>query len=193
MQPIPTPQVLDPDRILDNDRGDFTADHKARAQLLEDALHETCAYSQQLWRDLDAMRGYLLNCLPPDPRSPGPHLTASASPTGPDDDTGWDNWITAYATVTSVLCGPHGDSGFGLSEGRREATVRRTGPALRIHADHPDLGAPDHHGAATPAATTPEPPAAASVPRLRTGRTAAMAVLVFLALRGLRPRRRGLP
>lgn len=31
MQPIPKPHILDPDRILDNDRGDFTADHKARA------------------------------------------------------------------------------------------------------------------------------------------------------------------
>lgn len=94
------------------------------------------------------MRGYLLNSLPPDPRAPGPHPTASASPTGPDDDTGWDNWIAAYATVTSVLCGPNGDSGYGLGEGRREANLRRTAPVLRIHADHPGLGEPANQAVA---------------------------------------------
>lgn len=192
MQPIPTPQVLDPNRILDNDRGDFTADHEARAQLFKEALHETCAYAQQLWHDLDAMRGYLLNSLPPDPRSPGPHPTASASPTGPHDETGWDNWITAYAAVTSVLCGPHGDSGYGLGEGRREATLRRTAPVPRIHAEHPGLGTPDRPAAAH-AAATQEPPAQRAPARSRTGRTATMAVLILLALRGLRPRRREIP
>jgi hypothetical protein len=178
--------------VLDNDRGDFTGDHESRAQLFEEALHETCAYAAQLWHDLDAMRGYLLNSLPPDPRSPGPHPTASASPTGPDDDTGWDNWITAYAAVTSVLCGPHGDSGYGLGEGRREATLRRTAPVLRIHAEHPGLGTPDRQAAA-PATTTQEPPAQPVPARSRTGRTATMAVLILLALRGLRPRRREIP
>jgi len=192
MQPIPTPQVLDPDRPLDNDRGDLIADHQARAQLLDDALHQTCSYAQQLWHDLDAMRGYLLNSLPPDPRSPGAHPTASASPTGPDDDTGWDNWIAAYATITSVLCGPHGDSGYGLSEGHREATLRRTAPVLRIHADHAGLGTPDHQDLAH-AATTLESPALPPVARSRTGRTTALAVLILLALRGLRPRRRSFP
>lgn len=188
MQPIPSPQVLDPDRILDNDRGDFTADHEARAQLLDEALHETCTYAQQLWHDLDAVRGYLLNSLPPDPRAPGPHPSASASPTGPDDDTGWDNWITAYAAVTSVLCGPDGDSGYGLSEGRREATLHRAAPVLRIQAGHPALG----QTAAQEVSAGVEHAAMKfhHRGRSRTARAAATTVLVLLALRGIRPRRR---
>lgn len=95
MQPIPTPQILDPDRQLANDRGSLSTaeDHEARAELLDKALHETCAYAQQLWHQLDADRQYLMGSLPPDPRSPGPHPRASASPTGPDDQQGWDNWI----------------------------------------------------------------------------------------------------
>lgn len=139
MQPIPTPQVLDPDRVLTNDRGDVTVDHEARAALLDEALQATCSYAQQLWHDLDAMRAYLLTSLPPDPRAPGPHPTASASPTGPDDADGWENWITAYAAVTSVLCGPHGDSGYGLGEARREAELRQTAPGLAPPAHHPDV------------------------------------------------------
>jgi hypothetical protein len=188
MQPIPVPQVLDPDRILDSNRGSSTADQEDRAQLLDEALHETSSYAQQLWHDLDAMRGYLLNSLPPDPRSPSPHPTASASPTGPDDDTGWDNWINAYAAVTSVLCGPHGDSGYGLGEGRREANLRRTAPVLRIQAEHPDArDVPAHDGAEGNelAATKSQ-----DYGRRRTTRAVATTVLVLLALRGLRPRRR---
>jgi hypothetical protein len=192
MQPIPTPQVLDPDRPLFNDRGDFTANHETRAKLLDDALHHTCAYAQQLWHDLDAMRGYLLDSLPPDPHATDPHTITSASPTGPDDDTGWENWITAYATVTSVLCGPHGDSGYGLSEARREATLRRTTPVLRIHADAQRLGTPNHQEGPHTAATQ-EPLGPPPEPRYRTGRMAAMALLVLLAVRGLRPRRRRFP
>src|SRR6185437_787994 len=104
MHSIPTPQVLDPDRILVNDRNNFTVDHESRADQLNEALHASCAYAQQLWHDLDAIRGYLLHSLPPDPRQPMQNPTASASPTGPDDDAGWDNWVAAYAAVTSILC-----------------------------------------------------------------------------------------
>lgn len=189
MQPIPTPHVLDPDRILSNDRGDLTVDHEARAQLLDDALHETCAYAQQLWHDLDAMRAYLLTSLPPDPRAPGANPTASASPTGPDDDTGWDNWINAYAAVTSVLCGPHGDSGYGLGEGRREATLRRTAPVLRIQAEHPELN-PAPESESQPRSEVRAEAHSHADGRPRTARAAATAVLVLLALRGLRPRPR---
>ena len=175
-----------------NDRGDFTADHEARAQLLDDALHQTCAYAQQLWHDLDAMRGYLLDSLPPDPHAPGPHPTTSASPTGPDDDTGWDNWITAYATVTSVLCGPHGDSGYGLSEARREATLRRTAPGCYASRPTTQISARRTTRTAAHAESHAGTPPAVRPP-IPKGRTAGMAVLVFLALRGLRPRRRGFP
>ena len=184
MQPIPMPQVLDPDRILNNDRGDLVADHEARAQLLEDALRESCAYAQQLWHDLNGTRAYLLDSLPPDPRLPGTHRTASASPTGPDDDAGWDEWINVYAAVTSVLCGPHGDSGYGIGEGRREAELRRTAPVLRVEADHPDLGAAAH----TEQVHTPEAASAVQPRRSRTARAAATVALVLLALRGLRRR-----
>lgn len=188
MQPIPIPQVLDPDRILDNSRSDLVADHEARAQLLEAALHDTCDYAQQLWHDLDAMRGYLLHSLPPDPRTPSSHPVSSASPTGPDDDSGWDNWVTAYASVTSVLCGPRGDSGYGLGEARREATLRRAVPTLGVAAERADPGetpTPDDH-----AADEGISPKSRDGGRSRTARAGITTVLVLLAIRGLRPRRR---
>lgn len=186
MQPIPKPHLLDPERILVNDRGGFTVDHETRAHALDKALKETCEYAQQLWQDLDGVRSYLLHCLPPDPRAPGAKPTASASPTGPDDEQGWENWIQAYATVTSVLAGPQGDSGFGLSEARREARDRRTAPVLALAAEHPDVDlAP-----AEPPRHTEAP--AAQPARAKTGlsRTLGAAVVVLLALRGLRPRRK---
>jgi hypothetical protein len=183
MQPIPTPQVLDPDRVLDNDRGDLTSDHQARAALLDDALHKTCGYARQLWDTLDGVRGYLMDSLPPDPRSPGAAPHSSASPTGPDDQQGWDNWISAYASVTSALCGPHGDSGYGLGEARHAAELRRTAPNLKLYAEHPEL-----------TGTVPQPAPATSTPAAArprgSARTLATAVLVLLAVRGLMPRRR---
>lgn len=202
IQPIPTPQVLDPDRVLANDRGDFTVNHEAPAALLNEALHATCSYAEQLWHDLDAMRGYLLTSLPPDPRTPGLPPTASASPTGPDDADGWDNWIAAYAAVTSVLCGPQGDSGYGLSEARREADLRRTAPVLARPAHHPDVFDRQTAPASTPVAQTstttrPSPHRASREPSPPTGphrmHTAATVVLAFLALRGLRTRRPNRP
>ena len=152
--PIPTPHVLNPDRLLANDRGGFgTADdHKSRADLLDKALQDSCAYAQQLWDNLDAVRHYLMDSLPPDPRSPGPHPSPSAAPTGPDDEQGWENWIAAYASVTSVLCGPHGDSGLGLHEARGAAQERRTAPVLNLHSRRPELRQAD-------AASAPEPEA----------------------------------
>lgn len=192
MQPIPKPHILDPARILDNDRGDFTADHKARAELLGAALHETCEYAQHLWDDLNSMRKYLLDSLPSDPREPGPHR-ASATPSGPDDDQGWQNWIDAFAEVTSVLCGPHGDSGFGLGRARQEAQLRRNAPILKIAAEHPHSGgtedapSPDDHD------PPPERPhvserSQTEAPR-RLARGPATTVIALLALRGLRRRR----
>lgn len=97
------------------------------------ALRRTTAYARMLWADLDAMRRYLLQSLPPDPRLPGP-VALGASPTGPDDEQGWARWCAAYAEVTSVLAGPRGDSGFGESEARREAQTRRLAPTRRVEA-----------------------------------------------------------
>jgi hypothetical protein len=184
MQPIPAPEVLDPDRVLDNDRDDLTADHQARAALLEDALHKSCDYARQLWNTLDGVRTYLWDSLPSDPRSPGSHPHLSASPTGPDDEQGWDNWITAYASVTSVLCGPHGDSGYGLGEARHAAELRRNAPSLNLYAAHPELA-----GNPQPSAAPADAPATAR--RRGSARTLATIALVVLAARGLLPRRRG--
>jgi hypothetical protein len=200
MQPIPTPQLLDPDRVLDNDRNEVTADHQARAALLETALHESCDYAQQLWNSLDATRHYLMDSLPSDPRAPGPHPHAGATPTGPDDEQGWQNWIATFAAVNSTLCGPQGDSGYGLSEARQTAQERRSAPILQLHAEHPQLSSPaaagtDPAGEHTPTSSQHQQPgtdratAAHRPPGRGLGRPALTAVLVFLAMRGLRPRR----
>lgn len=187
MQPIPPPQVLDPDRVIDNDRGDLTVDHQARAVLLEDALHKSCEYARQLWSTLDEVRGYLMSSLPPDPRSPDSSSQVSASPTGPDDEQGWHDWMATYASVSSVLCGPHGDSGYGIGEARHAAELRRTAPTLTLHAEHPELGsAPQPRSPAAGSADTAPAPAAGSH---SSARMLGTVVLVALAARGLLPRR----
>lgn len=201
MQPIPTPRVLDPERPLANDRGDFgtAEDHRARADLLDNALHESCAYAQQLWHHLDAVHHYLIESLPSDPRSPGLHPRVSAAPTGPNDERGWDDWITAFASVASVLCGPQGDSGYGLGEARRKAEERRTAPVLNFHASHPDLGDSERAAGSTArhqdwlesSPREQHSPDSGSATGKSSGlqRPALIAVLVVLAVRGLRPRR----
>ncbi|HST49964.1 hypothetical protein [Jatrophihabitans sp.] len=187
MHEIPKPELLDPDRLLLDDRNDLTADeHASRAALLNQALHESCGYAQQLWQSLDAVRGYLLDSLPPDPHALDPDALdqpgrRSAAPTGPDDEAGWENWITAYATVTSVLAGPHGDSGFGSDEARREARDRRQvlpePPAAPEPVREP---APEAAGLA---ARRPDGHTAAGRSRLRL---AARVAVLLLAIRGLR-------
>jgi hypothetical protein len=128
---IAKPEVLDPHRILQNDIDKVTANHEAPAVLLQRALNDSCGYAEQLWDTLNAQRQYLLDCLPPeqrtapDPIPNRPTLVGSGASIGPDDEQGWQTWITAFAAVTSVLCGPHGDSGFGLSRARQEARRRR--------------------------------------------------------------------
>ena len=196
-QPIPQPELLDPDRINRDAREHFTTeDHRARADLLSQALEDSCAYARQLWQTLDEQRLYLLQSLPADPRTPGAHAVG-ASPTGPDDERGWRNWIGAFAATTSALCGPHGDSGFGLSEARAQAQLRRTAPEMRMRAHDPtvDTGTDEvkterHRGAlGSDSSRTTSPKS--SVPRtLETNRAAkiiAAAVVTVLALRGLRP------
>lgn len=182
MQEIPKPQLLDPDRVDRDEREEMTADdHSSRAQLFAVALEETCEYADQLWTQVNALRGYLLDALAPDPRLPGVHTRISASPIGPDDETGWQKWIEAYATTNSVLCGAHGDSGFGLSEAREQAQVRRSAPELNLHVRHP--------------ATTAEAPPKSSEPAEQPKRApswsplkvAGAAIITVLTLRGLRP------
>lgn len=192
MQPIPEPHLLDPDRLLQNQRGDFPQindDHRTRADLLDKALHETCGYGRQLWENLDAVRQYLWDSLPADPRSPGPHPSLAAHPTGPADEDGWRNWIAAYASVTSVLCGPQGDSGFGINEAEHAARLRRTAPNVKVLATHPDVVAPaDPPPSAAPARTAARDNTTAA-PGSSMMRVLGVAVLVLLAIRGLRPGR----
>ena len=89
MDPIPAPELLDPERVLFADRDEMTLlEHRTRSQQLDDALHASCAYAAQLWQHLDAARHYLYDSLPPDPRAPGTTPHACASPTGPDDEPG---------------------------------------------------------------------------------------------------------
>src|SRR4051812_40369218 len=127
-RPIPEPELLDPGRMLVDDRDGFTVDdHRNRANLLAEALADSCRYAQALWQQLDEVRAYLVRSLPDDPQRPDARRHATA-PTGADDDVGWDDWMATYAAVTSRLCGPHGDAGFGADEARGAAYARRVAP-----------------------------------------------------------------
>lgn len=191
MQEIPKPELLDPDRVDRDDREDMTAeDHRSQAQLLSKALEESCGYADQLWQQLNEVRAYLLASLPPDPRLPGHKDTASASPTGPDDQVGWERWISTFANTTSVLCGAHGDSGFGLSTAKEEAQVRRTAQVLNMQHRLVEDGIkppPGFEASAAPAAA-PAPAAAASATARGWSalKIAGAVVTGALALRGLR-------
>lgn len=157
MDEIPMPSVLDPDRMVSNSRDDMSVHEKAGlSEDLEEALRQSCEYGQQLWRDLDAVRGYLLDSLPAIPgEGSGRQGAVSAAPAGPDDEEGWQNWMAAFAAVTSALAGPHGDSGYGMSEARREAQQRRAAPTVTGaggrftgHEYDPRQAAEDSHRAA---------------------------------------------
>jgi hypothetical protein len=134
---MPLPQVL---RKFQPhlDGSERTADESQRLSLLENALEDTRSYGEILWKGIEGLRAYLLSSLPPDPRAPGPH-GSSASPTGPDDEDGWQRWMAAYAEATSALAGPQGDSGYGWREARHEAGIRRNAPNVRLLARHPEL------------------------------------------------------
>ena len=195
MQEIPKPQVLDPDRPLRHRGTEVRADVRPRDELLDIALHESCAYGQTLWDQLNAIRRYLLDSLPPDPRAPVPHRTAASSPTGPDDEQGWANWINTFGAVSSTLCGPHGDSGFGLTRAREEAQLRRTTSAVvtfaAVRADDPPPKptAPgrNHVDAHKNARSSEQPHDGLGRSLARTGVTL---LLAALAVRGIRPQRR---
>lgn len=126
MQKIPMPDVLNADRIPGDKREEVTVDfHRARAENLQIALEKSCEYAVQLWHHLDAARGYLVGSLPSASQSgDDSDAAACAAPRGPQDVDGWTKWADAYAAITSVLAGPHGDSGFGREEAVREAQQR---------------------------------------------------------------------
>lgn len=183
VQPIPKPEILDANRPIHRDRGNS----------VEQALSESCAYANMLWDDLDSVRRYLLDSLPPDPSTPGAHPGMSASPTDPTDDVGWQRWKDTFASVTSVLCGPHGDSGFGVERANEEEHRRRVLPSLIAMKQ----SSTDH--AATPRTRHSESPAAAHshqpdgrhpTTSWTPTRVVTAAALGVLVLRGLRPRRR---
>ena len=114
---IPVPEVLDPGRPLRPHGTEVVEDDRPEAVVLRQALDQSCAYGQQLWAELNRMRAYLLEILPPvlpDRRS----RRADASPDGPDDDARWQSWMDSFVAVTSALCGP----------GRRRRFWPREGP-----------------------------------------------------------------
>jgi hypothetical protein len=195
MHPARKPELIDPDRVTATDRDDMTTlEHRNRAQQLDDALHASCEYATALWEHIDAIRRYLFESLPSDPRAPGPSPRWSASPTGPDDDEGWQSWIATYSAATSILAGPHGDSGLGLSEAKHAASARRDAPTVQLLAQT-GYAKPSSPPAAAeqPAAEQPmpSPPAADARPArvpdaaLRPLRAIAAGVVGALALRGL--------
>ena len=125
MEPFPKPEMLDPDRLILGAGDDMNvADHRDQAEILKRALTLSCEYAEQLWLDVARARTYLLESLPPDPYS-SEASRRWTSPGGKDDHEGWQRWIDAYTELTSVLAGPHGDSGMGRSEALRAAALRR--------------------------------------------------------------------
>lgn len=182
LSPIQKPELLDAERAKTDEREEMTLDeHRDRARLLSQALEDSCAYAEQLWETLDATRRYLYESLPPEPHDGlGAHPTGAA-PTGPADEDGWRAWVNAFSEVTSVLCGPHGDSGFGFTTAREAERLRRAS------------GGPVYEGPAAPPAPA-EPARAPGLAAMATdrghgaARAGAIAVLAILALRGLRPR-----
>ena len=121
---IPVPEVLDAGRPLRPHGTEVVEDDRPDAEVLRQALDQSCAYGQQLWAELNRTRAYLLEILPPvlpDRRS----RRADAPPDGPDDDARWQSWMDSFAAVTSALCGPAGDGGFGRERARQEVQWRR--------------------------------------------------------------------
>lgn len=124
---IPRPALLDPDRPLHDLGPRLSVDDRSDAEVLSAALRDSCRYADQLWDALNTVRQYLLDCLPPVPEGGG--RLAGASPASGDDTAGWAAWAQVFAGATSVLCGPHGDSGFGWDRAQEEMRSRgvRTG------------------------------------------------------------------
>lgn len=174
MQPIPMPEVLDPDRIISTNRdSEHLGDPRDHDQQLTDALYRSCTYAQQLWHTLAAARTYLHDSLPPDADAPGPH-----------GDAAWNQWISAYASITSSLAGPNGDDGYGLDEANQAARQHRTAPAPTTHAP----STPAHPNHCQPVHATTKAPSTSPSPARRKLRAALTIAITVLALRGLRRR-----
>lgn len=131
LTPIPRPDVLDPSRVSLAGKRDRASGSADEVTILQGALDDACSYGHALWDEVDALRRYLSDSLPPASRTPGVHAVG-ASPTGPDDSEGWQKWTAAFASATSALAGPHGDSGFGRSEAEQAAQKRRSAPDLQV-------------------------------------------------------------
>jgi hypothetical protein len=122
MYDIPQPEVLDCNRLgAGRDSMAFT-DRGDLAQRLTRELEESCAYGKAMWEQLDAVRRYLVDCLPKPAADRAP--LGGAAPTGRDDERGWRAWIEIYASVVGTLEGPRRDSGFGRDEARQIARSR---------------------------------------------------------------------
>ncbi len=125
---VPRPTLLNPNRQVVHSRGDFVnRDRQNLIPALERCVAALCAYGQQLWNDVNAMRTSLIRDQPPSGwegqpiGQPGGDLggdvrsvtTASGDAVGAADDAdgpvAWNASITAYAAVTSVPTGPHDD------------------------------------------------------------------------------------
>ena len=119
------------------------------------------------------------------------HAPLGAHPTGPEDDGGWNEWMATFAAVSSVMCGPHGDSGYGLKEAEQAATIRRDAPTVLLRRHHPELQ--QHGGSSDPqtpsrgVSTGPgiADPGSRNADRRSTSKTVGIALLVVLAVRGL--------
>jgi hypothetical protein len=96
-----------------------------------------------------------------------------------------------YASVTSVLAGPHGDSGYGFTEARDAARIRTEAPNARLAARLHDgeTGSSDSAPqGAREVATTAKRSVQESLTAGAILRGIGVAALSVLALRGLRPR-----
>ncbi|HKC27105.1 MAG TPA: hypothetical protein VKB75_03745 [Jatrophihabitans sp.] len=124
MYPIPKPVLLNPDRVIADERDTMSEpDYRTKADKLQSELSETCAYAQELWDQLESVRHYLVESLPHPPPSWEVPL-GGARPTGRDDERGWQQWQAVYAAVLTAMTGPHGDSGFAEDEAREIVRAR---------------------------------------------------------------------
>ncbi len=155
MDRIPEPSILDPARVQHDGGSQGVTDHNPTREELATDLREVCDYALQLWNELDATRHYLAESAPQNPRTvEGPPRTA-ARPTGPDDEDGWQRWAARYGSISTLLAGPNGDSGYGQEEAVRELRDRRLPPdTIRDEAPDPELDEP----AAADAAADAGPP-----------------------------------